>query len=59
MVCQVEEPRDGIELGIASDRYSLICVLCCRPQTGRKEIRRSEFESKYSLISPEEAEVSP
>jgi hypothetical protein len=34
-------------------------LLCYRPQTGRKEIRRSEFEMKYVQVDPEEAEVLP
>lgn len=32
-------------------------LLCYRPQTGRKEIKRSEFEMKYSPIDSDEAEV--
>lgn len=32
-------------------------VICYRPQTGRKELRRTEFESKYTSIDSEEAQV--
>ena len=32
-------------------------VICYRPQTGRKEMRRGEFEMKYVPISLTEAEV--